>query len=244
MPQRLINTKSRENVVFIGIKKNIQSGQTIIGIRGSGFILKHKGEHYIVTCAHVYNEIPEADRMSIFCGLLAQETRASSDIQKYNFVDIELLAQHPDPRRDVCLFKFKEKIKDEDSYGYKTTDLVDEKYLVSIESLDDVAILGFPLANELMQMGMGITLSASKTSVGAIKFSSLDKKIDFILIDKYINPGSSGSPVFHKDKIIGLASGTLNQTHNISGAVINVPVNIGLVKTSNYIIELLNENTK
>jgi len=88
-------------------------------------------------------------------------------------------------------------------------------------------------------MDMGIALAASQTIISSIKYRNSDQTIDFIVIDKVVNPGSSGSPVFYKDKIIGIASNNMNQSHLIGTMLINVPVNIGLVRTSNYILELL-----
>lgn len=229
------------NIVLIGVKKVINNNQVIIGIRGSGFILNNGDKQYIVTCAHVFQGIPESERNAIFCGLMSPETRDSDDVKKYEFVDISFLSQHPDQRRDICFFTFNDTSKEIKKYGYSRGDLVSDKELSKIKILDEITFTGFPLANELMQMGMGITLAASKSVISAIKYSSLDKKIDFLLIDKFINPGSSGSPVFLGNKIIGIASGTLNHTHQIGQTLINVPVNIGLIRTSNYINELLSD---
>ncbi len=70
----------------------------------------------------------------------------------------------------------------------------------------------------------------------------LKANYDFILIDKLVNPGSSGSPAFCRGKIIGLTSGTINQTYKMGEKLINVPVGLGIIRTSNYILDLLNKN--
>jgi V8-like Glu-specific endopeptidase len=229
------------NVVLIGIKKIISGNQVAINVRGTGFIVCDGDDKFIVSCAHVYQQIPEAENDSLFCGIMAPETKESDNVKRYNFVDIKFVKKHPDDRRDVCIFKFSDNVDDIKDYGYDKKKLATEDEINKIKPIDTIEFNGFPLANELMQRGRGITIAASRSVVSAIKFSSLDKRVDFILIDKLVNPGSSGSPVFLNDKIIGIASGTLNQTTKIGETFINIPVNIGMVRASNYILELLDD---
>jgi len=230
----------QHNIVFIGVKKLLENNQVAFNIRGTGFIVKKDDKKLIVTCAHVYQQIADSEKASIFCGAISPDTKDNDAVKKYNFYDISFITQHPDPRRDVCLFEFKKSESGLESYGYEIDKLSSEDDIKKLKVMSQVEFQGFPLGNEFLQMGMGITLAASQTIISSIKYSNVDSKVDFILIDKLVNPGSSGSPVFHDEKIIGIASGTLNQTHRIGETLINVPVNIGLVRTSNYILELLN----
>lgn len=236
--EKIIN--QQHNIVFIGVKKLLDNGQVVFNIRGTGFIVKRDNKKFIVTCSHVYQQITSSEQSSIFCGAISPVTINDESEKKYDFYDISFVMQHPDQRRDVCLFEFKKNENNLKDYGYEIDNLQNEDGIKELKMLDTVEFQGFPLGNELLQLGMGITLAVSQTIISSIKYSSIDHKIDFILIDKLVNPGSSGSPVFHNEKIIGIASGTINQTHRIGETLINVPVNIGLVRTSNYILELLN----
>ena len=101
---------------------------------------------------------------------------------------------------------------------------------------NEVLFVGFPLANDFLKIGVGITLFANKCIVGAVKYSSNDNKIDFVQIDSHVNPSNSGSPLFdiESGKIIGVVSGTF---HNIvrSQELIQIPRNMGIVKPALYI---------
>lgn len=228
------------NIVFVGVRKNIAGNRSIVNVQGTGFIVRGKDGQYIITCAHVHQHLPVFDSGSIFCGVLSPDTKDSQE-QRYDFIDIELVKKHPDDRRDVCAFAFKKTPATIKDYGYDKSILASEEDMQALRVFEGIDFAGYPLANELMQMGMGITMAASKGVISAIKYSGLDKRIDFILIDRLVNPGNSGSPVFHGNKIIGVASGTLNQTTRVGESVINIPANIGMVRPSNYILELMND---
>lgn len=224
--------KNEHNIVFI-CEKFIENNQISINIRGTGFIIKKSNKQFVITCAHIYEQIPEPKRTSISCGIIPEITK--ENVKSYNLYDLEIAIQNKD--RDICIFELKEK-NILPNHGFKLDEL--ENDLSHLRFTDDVIFMGYPLANEFLQMNMGITLTASQTIISSIKFNSQDKKIDFIIIDKLVNPGSSGSPVFLNNKIIGIASNSLNYQHRIGETLINIPVNIGLIRPSLYIVDLLN----
>lgn len=231
--QKTIN-ENTQNVCFIGIKKVLENGQVAFNIRGSGFLLEGKK---VISCAHVYNEIPADFRDSIFVGIT--QKKAGEEIQNYDFYEINLLNKND--VRDIASFTIKDEQDKLKNHGISQSMLMSEEEIKKLTPTTPVYFAGFPLANEFMNMGMGVTFLISQCIIGAIKFSSKDKKVDFILVDKHINPGNSGSPVFLEDKIIGLASGTINQTTKIGESLVNVPVGVGIVRTSNYILDLLSD---
>jgi hypothetical protein len=231
--QNIINDNI-QNVCFIGIKKVLENGQVAFNIRGSGLLLEGKK---VISCAHVYSEIPADFSDSIFVGIT--QKIADEKIQNYDFYDINLLIKND--VRDIALFTIKDEKDKLSGHGIPRSILMSEKEINNLTPTTTVYFAGFPLANEFMNMGMGVTFLISQCIIGAVKFSSKDKKVDFILVDKHINSGNSGSPVFLEGKIIGLASGTINQTTKIGESLVNVPVGVGIVRTSNYILDLLSD---
>lgn len=225
-------SKLEKNTVFIGVKKSITPNQFAVNIRGTGFILE---KDHVITCAHVVVEIPEEERKSIFCGIWNKEIGNKIEYRSYdlNLVDV-------DTENDIALLRINK--FDKADFGIKKSDLLTATSIKKLKRTDKIYFLGFPLANEFLQMGMGITLSASECIIGAVKYKNKDDEVHFILIDKLVNPGNSGSPVYKDDKLIGIASGTFNKSHKIGEALINIPVSIGMVRTSNYIREILMKN--
>ena len=178
------------------------------------------------------------EKGSIFAGV-PQITEEK--IKRFDFLDIRLSSK--DDIRDTALFEFSDKDKVKD-YGFEQSLFMTEGEIDKLEIGEEIYFSGYPLANEFIGMGMGITLATCSSIISSIKYSNRDKKVDFILIDKLVNPGNSGSPVFVGNKILGLASGTLNQTHRIGETLINVPVNLGMVRTANYTLDLLEKISK
>ena len=219
-----------DNVVFIALTKQIE-GKSLLSIRGTGILLK---DLKLITCAHIYDEIPEIERSNIFAGIIEKSNRK---LKKYNFFPIKPHKRNGE--RDIEIFNVEDKEMKLSSYGIEKDKLMDVAELESLIPSQDLYYPGFPLANELLNMNMGVTLIVNQCSLGSIKYRTKDETIDFILIDRQVNPGSSGSPVYFNGKIMGLASGTLNQTHAVGGNVINVPLGLGIIRTSNYILELL-----
>lgn len=226
-------SENNHNVCFVGIRKVLENGQVAFNIRGTGLVLKGGKA---ISCAHVHNEIPPDFRDSIFLGIAQKNT---DNITKYDFYDTKLISKN-DPR-DIALFSIVDKENKLQSHGVENKILMSEDEINKLEPGTTINFAGFPLANEFLNMGMGVTFLISQCIIGAVKFSNKDQKVDFVLVDKQINPGNSGSPVFLGEKIIGIASGTINQTHKIGESLVNVPVGVGIVRTSNYILDLLAE---
>lgn len=231
MDKKLLENKF--NICFIGIKKKTNNNQIIFNIRGTGLILKNG---IVVTCAHVYNGIPDQDKKNIFCGI--SET-TDNKLKTYSSYEAKFIDKNDN--RDIAIIRINDNKFNTKKYGFEKKFLMKLTDIEELNEGNDIYFSGFPLANEFLKLKMGITQAISETIISNIKYNS-ENKIDFILIDQLVNPGSSGSPVFYKEKIIGLASGTLNRSHRIGKTLINVPVNIGLIRTSNYIIELLEKN--
>ncbi len=225
--------ENMHNVCFIGIKKTLEGKKTAFRIIGTGLILNNKE---LITCAHIYNNIPRDYQNSIFAGIREE---AGKKINKYNDFPLKLKAK--DNTRDLALFEISDNEEKLKQHGVDKSILMTKEDINKLELATQVHFIGFPLGNEFLKMGMGITSMVSQCIIGAIKFSNKDQKIDFLLVDKQINPGNSGSPVFLNGKIIGLASGTINQTHKIGESLINVPIGVGIIRTSNYILALLDD---
>lgn len=225
-PERIISS-NKQNIVFIGFKKKQEDNQYAVAINGSGFIVD---EEYVVTCAHVYNQCPEG--VEIFAGVF-DSTNGNVDVYKTD--NVSLVGK--DDVRDVAILK----LTNRRSFGFSTDDLMTDQS--KLKAGKEVLFLGFPLANDFIKLGVGVTLFANKCIIGAIKYSSSDDKIDFIQIDSHVNPSNSGSPLFDVEsgKIVGLTTGTFNQSIK-QQELIQIPRNMGIVKPSIYIKDLLEES--
>lgn len=233
--------RQKHNIVFIASPIIVENKLIDYKIYGTGFIIRDNEQQRIISCAHVYNNISSSEKNSILCGVISPFTKDLQKIKTYNFYEINFLGQHEDERADVCCFGFKNPNNDLKDYGYTRDTLCAESELNALEEFNEIRFVGFPLPNCFLQEGKGLTLIASQTIISSIKYHTKDEKIDMILIDRLVNPGSSGSPVFLNGKIIGIASGTYNNFHKIEKNIINVPVGIGIVRASNYILELLDD---
>lgn len=229
-------TENTHNVCFVGIRKVLENGQTAFNIRGTGLVL---AGGKAISCAHVYNEIPPDFRDSIFLGIAQKDI---DRITKYDFYNANLVTKND--QRDIAILSIVDTENKLQSHGVQKDVLMKEEEINKLEPGTIINFAGFPLANEFLNMGMGVTFLISQCIIGAVKFSNNDKKVDFVLVDKQINPGNSGSPVFLGEKIIGFASGTINQTHKVGESLVNVPVGVGIVRTSNYLLDLLSESEK
>ena len=226
-------SENLHNIAFVGIEVKLDNGQSGYSIRGTGLLLKN---NRLITCAHVYNAIPHNMREKISCGIQESDT---ADVKKYSTFLLKLLDKNDE--RDIALFEVE---NFPTTYGVERSIFASTDDVGKLEITQELHLAGFPLANELLNMGMGITLIASNCVLGSKKYRNVDNKLDFLLIDKSINPGSSGSPVFCGNKVIGLASANINQTHDVGGKLINVPIGVGVVRTSGYILELIDEFEK
>jgi len=224
--------KNQESIVFIGIQEKINKEQMRVSLRGTGMLLD-TGE--VLTCAHVYNEIPENLKESMFVGVMNKSTNKVND---YKSIPIRFVKK--DDIHDIALLKISVSKDDKDypKTGYSRESFSPLDEIENLEVGSEVIISGFPIAADFLNMGMGITLMACHGIIGNKKFNP-NNDIDFLLIDKQITPGYSGSPVYQDGKIIGIASGTINQNHKIEGKDIAIPIGVGVVRTSNYILALL-----
>lgn len=223
------------NIVFIGTKKKLPDGKLSFSIKGTGIILK---DLKVITVAHIYNEAPLDARESFFIGV--------SEINKSplkTYISFDVIFNKKDDDRDIAIFEIKDPERKLTSYGEEKTIFATEEEINTLKEKKRIYIQGFPFANEFLNMSMGVTLLTLECIVGSKKYNNFSEKIDFILIDRSVSPGGSGSPVFltDSDKIIGLAAGSFNQSHKIGDNLVHIPVGVGLVRTSNYILDLLEE---
>jgi hypothetical protein len=228
-----------KNITFIVLQKKLPNNQYIINIQGTGFVIENQDrKKKIVTCAHLYETIPESDRQFLYCGVYRSEEKhiISYENYKINF-------EKSDIKRDIAIFSLAEGSIE---YSFVENDLMTDDEIENVEICKDLIILGFPFPNDFLKMKLGITILASKCIVGSIKYSNKDEKIDFIQVDRIINPGNSGSPVFYEVstgqiKILGIASGNFDKTQIVGNETVRIPVSIGMVRTANYIRELINK---
>ncbi len=244
----MVNSKEEnknKNIVFISLKKEVSSNNWNIGIIGTGILLKNKK---VITNNHVYKEILEEDREFLYASILGEDG--------VNYVDYKIEEEKIDEVNDIILLKISEPrinsnlIQDLDSSGFDKEFFMKEEDINKLEEGADLDYRGFPLATMFLKMNLGITFMVNYCNLGSKKYrksesGESDKKLNFLLIDKAVNPGSSGSPVFVKknneDRICGIASGSFNNKQKIGESLINTPLNIGLVRPSNFILDLIKD---
>ena len=195
-----------------------------ISIRGTGFIIDDGGK--VFTNAHVYNEISEADRQYLKTFVWEDD---KNGIAEYKLHSVSLMKKNDED--DVALFQLGNSSDSKNTYcAIQAIDSVD------VSEGEELVFLGFPLATELMAMGLGITLTINKCVVASVKRKAIDGSIHFYFVDTHINAGSSGSPIFSSQtgKVIGIVSGTINQTivlpKEVSPNPIKIPANIGVCR--------------
>lgn len=236
MKRKEIISNNKKKIVFVGYKAKQADNSYAVSISGTGFILKGK---YIITCAHVYNQIPKTEGIEIFAGFLNEP---KDKIETYTSHDL-VYKTHND-QFDVCVFELKENnfIPKE---TFSMEDLMSEKELEAIVAGTDTIFVGFPLAGDFLKLGLGVTLFANNAMIGAVKYSNADKKIDFLQIDSHVNPSNSGSPLFDVEtgKIAGLVFNTFNFTP-LQDKTIQIPRNMGSAKPAFRIIDLIKDIEK
>jgi S1-C subfamily serine protease len=223
----------KNKIVFIGFKQKQENNQYMVSISGTGFLYEKK---YIISCAHIYNQIPKNEGIEVFIGVL---DKSENHIDTYKTQDVDFVSK--DDQRDIAIFKLRTEIGEDKCFKNSDFEL-DE---TNIQAGKEVLFVGFPLANDFLKIGIGITLFANKCIVGAVKYSSIDNKIDFVQIDSHVNPSNSGSPLFDNEtgKIVGVVSGTFNNTVK-SQVEIQIPRNMGIVKPALYITALIPKDSK
>lgn len=221
-----------QNIAFIGIKRKTQSGELNISIRGSGFIL---GDSQFVTNAHIIDQIPKDFISSLFCGVYKKSDQ-NDKIAEYTPFSLKIDKKNVE--KDIAILDIVDSKYSPGEKKIGESNLLTEAEIGDLGFADDLYFAGFPLANDFIRMNMGITLIASKCVVGNKKYDK-NGKIDFLLIDKIVNPGNSGSPIFFQNKILGIVSGTIDRINKNKDENIKIPSGIGIVRTSNYILDLL-----
>ena len=203
-----------------------------VSIRGTGFLVSPDG--LIATAAHVIKEIPEGEVHLLGVGFKGKPDE--NGIRAYTRVKVSVYKV--DSENDVALLKI-----DNSS---------NIKYPISLESLlgkteklyegDDILMIGYPLATEMLSMGFGITESSYSAIVSTMKRKADNGALHFFLINTHLNKGASGSPVFDlkSGSIVGIATGTIQSKTQIEkDKIIEVPSNIGLCRPINYLANLL-----
>jgi len=138
------------NIVFLVVRTVDANNEFRISVRGTGFIIKKNNAQYIVSCAHVYDQIPDLEKSFIACGVRSPETKGSAQIKKYNFYSLTFIKKYSDSNKDLCLLKFKDEIEDIKDYGYTPQDLCSENEIHKLNMLDPIIFLGYPLAGEFL----------------------------------------------------------------------------------------------
>lgn len=219
-------------IVFIGFKQKQDNNQYVVSISGTGFLYER---NYIISCAHIYNQIPKINGVEIFAGIL---DKSENHIDTYKTQDIDFVEK--DDQRDIAIFSLKNEIDENKCFVRNDLELSE----INIRAGEDVLFVGFPLANDFLKIGVGITLFANKCIIGAVKYSNNDNKMDFVQIDSHVNPSNSGSPLFNIEsgKIIGVVSGTFHNTIK-SQELIQIPRNMGIVKPAIYIPDIIKKDS-
>lgn len=83
---------------------------------------------------------------------------------------------------------------------------------------DEVIVAGYPVGGEELSMTEGIV---SRIEVQSYEHS--DRKILAVTVDAAINDGNSGGPVYHEDRVVGIAFQSLEDAENI-GEMVPAPV--------------------
>jgi len=234
MDNQKIIKDSGPSVVLIELVINNEpnSSQGQLSVRGTGFIISKSGE--VATCAHVYDQIPENQRQYLMINIPDQVD--NNRILNYRRFKAEL--SRVDKEHDLAILKI------QGSGDYIFNPINNFGDLSDVVEGDDLLILGYPLATELISSGFGITMTADQCIASSIKRRSIDGSLDFFMVDTHINNGSSGSPVFLKStgEIVGVASGKVISARvpmPDSKTVVEIPANIGICRPINYLKELI-----
>lgn len=230
MKNSAIIKKNKDAIILIDLIAPLKDNKKKISIRGTGFIISEDGK--FVTCAHLYNQIPENERE--YLGVKVPSKTDVKGITSYERYKVKLLDL--DQENDVALMKI---VSDEKAIFKPIKGFGDSE---SMKAGDEVIFLGYPLALELVGMRFGITMSANQCIISAVKRRGVDGSLHFFMIDTHINNGSSGSPVFNKGtgKVIGMASAKISaKIPSPQGGQLDIPANIGICRPAKYISSLI-----
>lgn len=244
MTGREVFKNAEKKVVFIGLEKEIGEldNQKAVNIVGSGFLVKDAEGNKLITAGHVLSQarsMANAENVRIFVSVFKNK---DNGIVSYDFKDINKNEFRIDGKNDLGFVPLNEINKD-NLYILENIQLSND-YAEGVKCIS----VGFPLLNEFLSIGVGITLFVSSSMIASVKYNAERRDVDFILTDSHVNPSSSGSPLFDEStgKIIGVVAGTFQ--NNFVGPVmaekkvqtgVQVPRNIGLIRPSYYLKDLL-----
>lgn len=232
MENSKIIEENKNSVILLRLFIPGENNKNQLSIRGTGFIVADDGK--FITSYHLYKEIPENQRQYLEAQI---PNKTEGGITNYERFNIEFLKM--DEENDIALMR----LNATDSRTFIPIKALGETE--KIQEGDEVILLGYPLATELLAMGFGITMSANHCIISSVKRRGADKSLHFLMLDTHINKGSSGSPVFLKQtgEVIGIASGTIS--HRIQTDPTNqskfadIPANMGICRPINYAKKLI-----
>jgi len=214
--------------IFIPDNKNVNQGQ--LSMRGTGFVVSSDGK--FITNLHVYNQILENELQ--YLGVKVPSKIDEKNITTYDRYKIRLLEK--DEENDIALMEIVTEERKDFSVveGFGDSEAVKEG--------DEVVFIGYPLATELVGLGFGITMSANRCIISAVKRRAADGSLHYLFVDTHTNNGSSGSPVFEEKtgKIIGVVSGKISQVVQLpDDKKVDIPANMGICRPAKYIESLI-----
>lgn len=225
MDIKQIIKQSKKSIGMIELFKPAEKGFQL-SVRGTSIVVGKEG--LVLSCAHVFNQIPENERQFLKIRLI-RESKGKVDF--YERFSLELVRK--DDSADFAVFKIKDTAK-----KFKPLKIGNSS---KVEAGEEVGVVGFPLATEIIGMGLGITLMADRFIVGNVK-PNKEGEVDFFVFNIYAAPATSGSPVFSLDDgtVIGLLSGRIGKKSKIEEGL-EVPQMISLARPINNAKALLNE---
>jgi S1-C subfamily serine protease len=224
----------KKSIVAIGFNPNPQQ----ITIIGSGFAVSNDGK--ILSAAHLYNQLDSEQIKSLKANVMIEQV--GDNLERYEWMPIELSREGKDDESDVAIFKLKE---------YKNNPLLRKLDLGDSDKVElgqEVYFIGFPYAAQLMNDGFGVTLVINKGIISNIKRNGVDPdhKRNWLIIDAISNLGNSGCPLIdiETNKVIGvmtIAFRTKSQT--VQSLDIREPMHIAGARPINFAKDLLNKKS-
>jgi large subunit ribosomal protein L28 len=170
------------------------NGTHIVGSSGTGLVVEHNGEKFILTNAHcVENQIRTQIRLT------------NDRERKFEAVPIVVAYQC-----DLALLKVKSTVFQQLAKPVVLGDMVTLR--------DKVTTIGFPMGGDEVSVTEGIV---SRIEVRDYVMSGLDMLQ--VQVDAAINPGNSGGPVFSDGKVVGVAFQGYNSAQSL-GYMIPMPI--------------------
>lgn len=142
---------------------------------GSGFVVSHKGRHYVVTNAHVVEDTNYL------------EVRLANDDRTFTAKPKQVSYQ-----ADIALLEI------EDPEFQEITQPVELGDMAQMQ--EEVRVVGFPMGGEELSITKGIV---SRIEVDT--YAESGERMLQVQTDSAVNPGNSGGPVFSGNKLVGIA---------------------------------------